>query len=118
MMKVLSFAALILLFALPAHAQSHATQVSSAPAAATVGGGGGAGGGYGSSFSFPITSSSAAPVHYQYSFASGSDSSFVPSTFVPFADAVKMGQAALVPPPPVSIAQVAAEYRALKQHTN
>jgi hypothetical protein len=117
MMKVLSFAALILLFALPAHAQNHATQVSSAPAAATVGGGGGAGGGYGSSFSF-TTSSSAAPVHYQYSFARGSDSSFVPSTFVSFADAVKMGEAALVPPPPVSIAQVAAEYRAQKQHTN
>jgi hypothetical protein len=117
MMKVLSFAALIFLFALPAHAQSHATQVSSAPAAATVGGGGGAGGGYGSSFSF-TTTSTAAPVHYQYSFASGSDSSFVPSTFVSFADAVKMGEAALVPPPPVSIAQVAAEYRALKQHTN
>jgi hypothetical protein len=121
MMKVLSFAALILLFALPAHAQSHATQVSSAPSAATVGGGGAGsigGGGYGSSFGFSTAYSTAVPVHYQYSFARGSDSSFVPSTFVSFADAVKMGEAALVPPPPVSIAQVAAEYRAQKQHTN
>lgn len=115
-MKVLSFGVLILLFALPAHAQNHATQVSSAPNPATMGGSGAGGaGGYGSSFSFP-TSSSAAPVHYQYSFAHGSDSSFVPSTFVRFEDALKI---ALAPPPkPVSIAEVAAEYRALKQHTN
>jgi hypothetical protein len=115
MMKVLSFAVLILLFAMPAHAQSHATQVSSAPSPAMNGGGGGAGGGSGS-FSFP-TISSAAPVHYQYSFAHGSDSTFVPSTFVRFEDALKMGEAALAPPPPVSIAQVAAEYRARKQRT-
>lgn len=119
-MKLLSFAVLFLLLALPAHAQNHATQVSSAPSSTTMGGGGagGAGGGYGSSFSFPTSSSAAAPVHYQYSFAHGSSSSFVPSTFVPFQDAVKMGEAALAAPPPVSIAQVAAEYRARKQHTN
>jgi hypothetical protein len=115
-MKLLSLVVLILLSALPAHAQNHATQVSSAPAAASMGGGaGGAGGGYGSSFSF-TTSSTSAPVHYQYTYAQGTDSGFIPSTYVRFEDALKI---ALAPPPkPVSIAEVAAEYRALKQHTN
>jgi hypothetical protein len=114
-MKVLFFALLILLFALPAHAQSHAARTGSTASPMTNGGGGAAGGSYGS-VSFP-TSSGSAPVHYQYSFAHGSDAGFVPSTYVRYEDALKMGQAALAAQPkPVSIAEVAAEYRALKQH--
>jgi hypothetical protein len=114
-MKALFFAVLILLFALPARAQGHASHVGSPASPMINGGGGGAGGGYGS-VSFPASASSA-PVHYQYTFAHGSESGFVPSRFVRYEDAVKMGQAAALatPPTPVSIAEVAAEYRALKQ---
>jgi hypothetical protein len=113
-MKALIFAVLILLFALPAQAQSHVARVGSAAGPMTNGGGAGAGS-FGS-LSLPTIARSA-PLRYQYTFAQGSEGSFVPSTYVRYEDAVKMGEAALAAQPkPVSIAQVAAQYRALKQH--
>ncbi|MFZ0211777.1 MAG: hypothetical protein WBE20_13325 [Candidatus Acidiferrales bacterium] len=67
--------------------------------------------GFGSGF-LPTTNRTA----FQMTSAQGS-STFVPSTFVPYKEAVKMGQAALAYKPK-SIAEVAAEYRASKKRAN
>ncbi|MFY9530572.1 MAG: hypothetical protein WBC04_13810 [Candidatus Acidiferrales bacterium] len=56
--------------------------------------------------------------HYQNSSVHGSASDFVPSTFVPYEQAVARGQAALAPDnKPKPVAQVAEEYRNAKRTT-
>lgn len=115
-MKTALFAASILLFALPAHAQ-HRFAGGAAPSNLSFSGGGGAGGGLGggglSGVSFGGVSNNA-PTRYQYVYVHGSDATYVPSTFVPFKTALQMGKAALAYRPK-TIAEVAAEYRASKK---
>jgi hypothetical protein len=108
----------VFVVSLPTCAQSRGGGIASSPSSLVNTGGGGGGGGYGSSgtvsfHTFPGDS----PGHYDYSYAQGSDSEFVPSTYVPYEEAVKMGQAALAYKPK-SIAQIAAEYRAAKKQSN
>lgn len=117
-MKTAILAASILLFALPAHAQRFGGGY---PAGhLSFGGGGGfgssgssgSGGPGGSSFGSAVNN---APARYQIVFARGSASTYVPSTFVPYETALKMGKAALAYRPK-TIAEVAAEYRASKKN--
>jgi hypothetical protein len=113
-MKSGILAALLLMFALPAAAQNRGA--GAAPVApAYSGGGGGFGGGLGSSsFSSPSFSPT---VHYQIVYAHGSDATFVPTRFVSYCEALKLGKAALAYRPK-TIAEVAAEYRAAKLKTS
>jgi hypothetical protein len=88
MKRAIGIAAFILFFAIPAHAQAG----SSASARVNQGGGGGgfSGGGAGTG---------ALPNHpraqFKMSAVSGSDSSFIPSGYLPFDSAVAEGQAIL-----------------------
>jgi hypothetical protein len=112
-MKSALFAALLLTLALPAAAQGHGT--AAAPSAPVFSGEGG--GGYGSGIGFGSiaisTHSSSSTPHYQLVYAHGSNAAFVPTRFVSYAEALKLGEAALAYRPK-SIAEIAAEYRAEK----
>jgi hypothetical protein len=90
MKKVLGAAVLVMLFSVPALAQARTTG-STAPNTTSSGGGGGVslsgGGGYGNKLpSYPRAS-------FATTAASGGDSSFAPSTFLSFDQAVAEGKA-------------------------
>lgn len=116
-------ALLALVLALPAHAQMRGpvgggtttTGVGGAPGSAGGGGGsvsgGGGGVGTGGGHSMP----SFAPARYRNSAAHGTETDFQPTSFVPYEQAVKMGQAALAQQAK-TLGQIAAEYRAAKRH--
>ena len=89
MKRAIGVAAFILFFAIPAHAQAG----SSSSAHATEGGGGGGGGfgGGGGTGALPTYPRA----HFKMNAVSGSDSSFVPSGYLPFDRAVAEGQAIL-----------------------
>lgn len=93
MKKAIGIAAFILFFALPAHAQrggaSSSAQVSNGGGGGFGGGGLGGGGGTGSLLP------SHAPAQFKMSAVTGSDSSFIPSGYLPFESAVAEGQAIL-----------------------
>ncbi len=91
MKRAIGIAAFLLFFAIPAHAQAG----SSASALPNQGGGGGGGGGYGGggSSSGPLPTYPRA--QFKMSAVSGSDSSFIPSGYLPFDRAVAQGQAIL-----------------------
>jgi|SRR5579864_635862 len=112
-MKSALFAALFLLLALPASAQTRGA--GAAPSAPIMSGGGGSAGFGGSSFGAIgfLSQSSSSDVHYQYIYAQGSDATFVPTRFVSYAEGLKLGRAALAYRPK-TIAEIAAEYRASK----
>jgi len=114
--KSVILAASLLLLAVPAHAQAHAsTTGGGSPTSALTFSGGGSGGGGSMGFGFgflPATS----PTRFQITSAHGS-STYEPSTFVPFKEAVAMGIAAMTFKPK-SIVEVAAEYCASKQRKN
>jgi hypothetical protein len=112
-MKSAIFAASILMFALPAMAQGHGA--AAAPSAPVFSGGGGGGYGGGISFgSFALGTPSSSPtVHDQVVFAHGSEATFVPTRFVSYSEALKLGKEALAYRPK-TVAEVSAEYRAEK----
>lgn len=115
-MKGLLFAFLILLFALPAHAQTRPPSGGGSPNGLTNtggGGGGGYGGGFGSaSASAPIPHTPPAQFHYGY--AHGVASDFDLTTFLPYDEAIKLGQAVL-DYKPKTVAEAARETRAQKK---
>ena len=91
MKRAIGFAAFLLFFAIPAHAQPGSS--SSAHATQGGGGGGGTGGfGGGGGTSRPPAYPRA---HFKMIEVSGSDSSFIPSGYLPFDRAVAEGQAIL-----------------------
>jgi hypothetical protein len=101
-MKIFAFVAAILLWIFPARAQNRSAGAS---------GGGGFGAGSINANMLPHT-----PVaSFDEIVVQGSDSDYVPSTFVPFEAAVRMGEAALAYRPK-SLGEVAVEYRAAKKH--
>lgn len=120
MMRAVLFAGLVLLFCLPAGAQTHMVPAGSAASnVSNSGGGGGAGTGGGAS-GFATTTIRLLPTraafqgHIEY--AHGSDD-FSPSTFLPYQDAVKLGESVLNEEPK-SLGTVAAQYRAMKKESH
>ncbi len=116
-MKSAIFTFSLLLFAMPAHAQKHADVGGGASpsSALNYSGGGSAGagaGGMGFGFGFLQPTN---PTRFQIVSAHGS-STYQPSTFVPYKEAVAMGIAAMTFKPK-SIVEIAAECRASKQST-
>lgn len=120
-MKITLIAATLFFLAIPAHAQRRFAggAATSTQLNFTGTGGGGFGSlgfgssGFGASFSsMPATSQ--APEHYTYIYEQGSEDTYVPTRFVSFTTALKMGKAALAYRPK-TIAEVAAECRAEKK---
>jgi hypothetical protein len=108
-MRYLALAVFALLFALPAHAQ-HA---GAAPSGTTNSGGGGYGGSMGGA---DFSDSSHIPqTQFTVVIAHGSAQDFVPSTFMCFSQAVKIGEAELAYQTK-TLGEVAREYRAEKAH--
>jgi hypothetical protein len=107
MKLVIGVGALILLFSLPALAQSYGNNVGSGGSLNT-GASLNAGGGLGS-VSFH-TLPSIPETRFHLVVVSGSADEFIPSTYVSFQKAVEMG-GALEPAKPKSLAEVALEYR-------
>lgn len=109
-MKGVLLGGLILFFSLPSYAQGHATMGGAAASAGyTQGGGSGVGGG-GTSPSLlhtPLT-------RFEYTYAHGTDCEFVPSSFMAYDDAVKLGRS-ILDTQPRSLGEIAAEYRAKKK---
>lgn len=99
-MKIGLIAASLFFLAMPVHAQ------------ALVGSGGGGLGPVSFSFSIPVIDRTA--THYNYIYAQGSDATFVPTRFVSYDKAVKIGKEALAYRPK-TIVEVAAECRAAKK---
>jgi hypothetical protein len=120
MMRAALFAGLVLLFCLPAHAQTHMVPAEAAPSNVSSSGGGGGGTGGGTASGFATSTIHALPTrtafqcHFEY--AHGSDD-FSPSTFLSFQDAVKLGQSVLNEEPK-SLGAVAAQYRAMKKESH
>jgi len=122
MMRAAFFAGLVLLFCLPAHAQAHMVPAGSAVSNVfnSSGGGGGGTGGSGGGSGFATSTIRALPTraafqcHLEY--AHGSDD-FSLSTFLPYQDAVKLGQSVLNEEPK-SLGAVAAQYRAMKKESH
>jgi hypothetical protein len=119
MMRGIVFVVVMLLFCVPAYAQ-HATPAGGATSSANGGGGGGfggggGGGGYGGfasggNFSF----SNSAPTTFLSISAHGDN--YVPSTYLPYDEAVKLGRE-IQEAKPRNIVEVAAETRA-KKHSS
>lgn len=101
MMKAALFGFLLLLFSLPVKAQN-------------ISGFGGliAGGNSFGTISFPSIPSVSRQSSYLTVYAQGSAADFEPSRFLPFDEAVKLGQEMLNAKPPLSIAEVARQNRA------
>lgn len=117
-------ALLALVLAVPAHAQMRGpasggmqtTAVGGATGSGGGGGGGGSfGGGSGTGGGHPLPSF--ALVRYTNSSAHGTEADFQLTSFVPYEQAVKMGEAALAEQAK-TLGQIAAEYRAAKRHRN
>jgi hypothetical protein len=117
-MRTVIFAALILFFSLPLHAQSRMPPAGAAPGNLNNGGGGGGGGSSGGGGGVGIHSLPNSPVaHFSYSYAHGSESDFAPTSFLPYDQAVKLGESMLAEKPR-SLGEVAAEYRASKKRVH
>lgn len=115
MKKITLMAASVFFLALPACAQTHVVGGGTPNQLNFTGGGGGGVGGFSASslgFTLPVIDRSRE--HYTYVYAQGSDATFVPTRFVSFDDAVKLGKAALAYRPK-TIVEVAAECRAAKK---
>ena len=96
MKKAIGIAAFILFFALPAHAQRGGASSSAQVSNGGGGGGGGfGGGGLGSGGGTGSRLPAHPPAQFKMSAVSGSDSSFIPSGYLPFESAVAEGQAIL-----------------------
>jgi len=101
MKRFIGFAILVMGLAVSAHAQTHAV-ASSAGSQTAAGGGGGFGGGSASA-SRPTNS---APKHFDMTSASGSEQSYVPSTFLSYDEAITAAENVLELPAP-TVAEVA-----------
>jgi hypothetical protein len=111
-MKIAILGALVMLFSLPAHAQAHATPGGASAAAGYVSGGGSAGG----SASAPAMMHTPA-TRFEFGYAHGTDCEFVPSSFMAYKDAVKLGRS-IVEAKPKTLGEVAAEYRTRKKQAS
>jgi hypothetical protein len=109
MKKLLGVATIVLLFSVPAHAQSRGVSVGSASSASANGGGSSGSGGIGGGASarLPIYPRATLDV----TAVSGGDPSFAPSSFLSFEQAVAEGKA-INDADRKSLAQVAAENNA------
>lgn len=109
---LLGLGVLILGVSLPARAQSNAYGGGSISGIGALNGIGGL-----SHVTFPVLTGRSEPA-YENRSAHGSAAEFVPSTYIPYEQALAQGQAALVPDSkPKPLAQVAAEYRSAKRAT-
>jgi hypothetical protein len=115
-MRSVIFAALILFLSLPLHAQSRMSPAGATPSTLNNGGGGGGAGGFSSGGGATgITYLPSSPrAQFSYSYAHGSDADFAPTSFLPYDQAVKLGESVLAEKPK-SLGEVAAEYRASKK---
>jgi len=117
-MRTLVLAGLVWLSCLPAHAQSRMSPAAAAPS--TLNNSGGGGGGYSGGSSYGgggagIHSLPSSPaMQFTYCYAHGSDTDFAPTSFLPYDQAVELGESVLAEKPK-SLGEVAAEYRALKR---
>jgi hypothetical protein len=108
-MKIMLIAGASLFFlALPACAQTHG-----GPAPQLAYAGGGSAGGFALTNNFALPSATRTD-HYPLVYAQGSDATFVPTQFVAYDAAVKLGQAALAYRPK-SVVEAAAECRAARK---
>jgi hypothetical protein len=108
MKHFIGFAILVMGVAVPAHAQTHAV-ASSAGSQTAAGGGGGFGGG--SASVSRLTNS--APRHFEMISASGSEQSYVPSTFLPYDEAITAAENVRELPAP-TVAEVARQRAAAR----
>ena len=107
MKLMLGVGALILLFSMPARAQSFGANVGGG---SSLNSGGGLNAGS-SSHGISLHSLQTSPVAtFHMSVTSGSDGDFIPSTYLPFAKAVELGKE-LQAAKPKTLAEVALEYR-------
>lgn len=117
-MKITVIAASLFLLSMPVYAQSHTGGGSTRQLNATNGGGGGFGGFGGSGgfsgVSFSMSNATRTVQHTSYVYAQGSGGTFVPTRFVSFDTAVKLGKQAMAYKPK-SIVEVAAECRAAEK---
>lgn len=122
-MKITLIAASFFFLAVPVHAQTHIAGGGAVPSQLNFSGGGGGGlsggGGFGGSagfgaVSFRMPAANRPAEHYSYVYAQGSDATFIPTRFVSFETALKLGKAALAYRPK-TIVEVAAQYRAEKK---
>ena len=113
---IVAVAVLGLAIAAPVHAQGMRGPVSGGSNAAAPTNGGGGGGGYGGGSSVGGHSLTGfQPIHYQNNAAHGCAADFELTAYVPYEQAVKMGEAALAQQAK-TLGQIAAEYRASKHH--
>ena len=114
-MRIAILAALVILFAVPADAQSHTAMGGGSTAAAYTGGGGGAAGGASGShamFHAPVT-------QFDFGYAHGTTCDFNPSSYMEYDEAVKYGQAVVAAEAkPKTLGEIAAEYRASKKRSS
>jgi hypothetical protein len=109
-------AILMLAMAAPAHAQRAALSGGSTANAPQMSGGGGGGGGFGGGGG--VSGGHSLPqlpqaVHYTNASAHGTEADFQLTSFVPYEQAVRMGEEALAQPVK-TLGEIAAEYRAEK----
>jgi hypothetical protein len=100
--RILGFAALAAGLAMPAYGQASrgAAMANATNASGFIGGGGGFGSGLGGGFGSAGISVSHAPVaHFSIANVSGSRSEYLPSTFVPYEQAVANGRTILAASP-------------------
>ncbi len=109
MKKLLGVATIVLLFSIPAHAQSRGVSVGSASSASANGGGSSGSGGIGGGASARLPTYPRAT--FDVTAVSGGDPSFAPSSFLSFEQAVAEGKA-INDADRKSLAQVAAENNA------
>jgi hypothetical protein len=107
MKLMIGVGALILLFSIPARAQSYGANVGGG-SSLNSGGGLNAGGGLRGVTFHSLQSSPVATFHMTVT--TGSDGDFIPSTYLPFAQAVELGKE-LQAAKPKTLAEVALEYR-------
>ena len=120
-MRSVIFGVLSLFLSLSLHAQSRMSPAGAAPSTLNNGGGGGGGYSGGSAYGgggVGIHSLPSCPLaQFNYSYAHGTDADFAPTSFLPYDQAIKLGEAVLAEKPK-SLGEVAAEYRAQKKRSH
>ena len=111
-MRIAILGALVILFSVPVHAQSHTTMGGGSTAAAYTGGGGGSAGGGAGSHAMLHTPAT----QFDFGYAHGTTCDFNPSSYMEYDEAVKYGTAVVAAQAkPKTLGEIAAEYRTKKK---